>query len=175
MQCNKRTNFFSLNLFVFPLQTRFLFVSAPNSVNTSTAGRQSLHWCFCLYKRCRWSVCVCVSERERGRLCNVNVCALVCYFDFSALYRFLKSSHTFSSFFFLLAAVSPVYLSILPLYLALFLCLSPPSWMLLWEFYGCIFPVFLSSIQCNFLFYQHLISLEWVVLGTWESSNGDGA
>lgn len=78
MQCNKRANFFSLNLFVFPPRTCFLFASAPNSVNTS---RDSQRVCV--------SVCVFVTNAVRvyRYVCekqgvHANVCALVCYFDF---------------------------------------------------------------------------------------------
>ena len=84
--------------------------------------------------RCMWG---------RGRACRcvcVGVYTLI--FLVSGLYLFLWSHNIFSHLL-LLSSLSLSCPSLLPL---------PPSWLLLWGFSGCIFPVFLSPIQCNFLF-----------------------
>lgn len=111
------------------LRTRFLFVSVPNSVNTS---RDSQRACVlvCVCNKYRVCVCVCVHENEGV---HANVCALVCCFDFSGLsglYLFLRSNNIFSSPFpavSLLSIPLSLSLSLFILLVCLSLSLSPPS------------------------------------------------
>lgn len=101
-------------------------------------GREGLCWRSCARSNCSQSVGACEKEGVHADVC-ASVCILWFFWSLVSI-CFCDLTIFFSS--------PPPFLSI-PL---LSVSPPPPSWLLLWGFSGCIFPVFLSPIQCNFLF-----------------------